>query len=84
MAAARECRAAGLPLPNFSMAPLTREFSESNVETFLPLLRHDLQLPPDEKIELAPLESYRNSAPERYRSAPSVKAFEQKLELARD
>jgi len=84
MAAARECRAAGLPLRNFSMAPLTREFSESNVETFLPLLRHDLQLPPDEKIELAPLESYRNSAPERYRSAPSVKAFEQKLELARD
>jgi hypothetical protein len=83
VAAARECRAAGLPLPNFSMAPLTREFSEANVETFLPLLRHDLRLPPDEKIELAPLQDYRND-PERYRPAPSVKAFEQKLELARD
>jgi hypothetical protein len=66
------------------MAPLTREFSESTVETFLPLLRHDLRLPPDEKIELAPVETYRNADPERYRSAPSVKAFEQKLELARD
>ena len=83
VAAARECRAAGLPLPNFSMAPLTREFSESNVETFLPLLRHDLHLPPNEKIELAPLQSYR-SDPERYRPAPSVKILEQKLDLARD
>lgn len=84
VAAARECRAAGLPLPNFSMAPLTGEFSEANVETFLPLLRHDLGLPPDEKVELVPLQIYRNSDPERYRPAPSVKAFEQKLELARD
>jgi hypothetical protein len=84
VAAARECRAAGLPLPNFSMAPLTREFSEANVETFLPLLRHDLRLPPGEKIELVPLQSYRNSDPERYRAAPSVKTLEQKLELARD
>ena len=84
VAAARECRATGLPLPNFSMAPLTREFSEANVETFLPLLRHDLRLPPDEKIELAPLQTYRNSDPERYRPAPSVKVLEQKLELGRD
>ena len=84
VAAARECRAAGLPLPNFSMVPLTWEFSEANVETFLPLLRHDLRLPPDEKIDLVPFQTYRDSDPERYRSAPSVKAFEQKLELARD
>ena len=84
MAATRECRAAGVPLPNFSMAPLTREFSEADVESFLPLLRHDLRLPPNEKIELAPLEDYRKSGPERYQPAPSVKAFELKLELARD
>jgi hypothetical protein len=84
VAAARECRAAGLPLPNFSMAPLTREFGEADVEAFLPLLRHDLGLPLDEKIELSPLQSYRSGGPERYRLAPSVKAFEQKLELARD
>jgi hypothetical protein len=30
------------------------------------------------------LQSYRNSDPERYRPAPSVKALQQKLELARD
>jgi hypothetical protein len=66
------------------MAPLTGEFSEANVETFLPLLRHDSGLPPDEKVELVPFQIYRSSDPERYRPAPSVKAFEQKLELARD
>jgi len=84
VSAARECRAAGLGLPNFSLAPLTREFSEADVQVFLPLLRHDLHLARSEKIELVPVQDYRASDPERYRLAPSVKAFEQKLELARD
>jgi hypothetical protein len=82
LAATQECRAAALPLPNFSMAPLTVEFSEADVKTFLPLLHHDLRLPHDEKIELISLEDYRAGDPERYRAAPSVKVFKQKLELA--
>ena len=84
LAAAQECRAAGVPLPNFSVAPLTIEFSEADVEAFLPLLRNDLRLRPDEKIELAPLQSYVEGDSERYRLAPSVKKFEQKLEVARN
>ncbi|HVF73114.1 MAG TPA: hypothetical protein VM940_16040 [Chthoniobacterales bacterium] len=81
--AARECRAAGLPLPNFSMAPLTREFSEADVRTFLPLLHHDLKLAPGETVELVPVEEYRRD-PARYGRAASVKRFENKLELASD
>src|SRR5436309_9693002 len=83
VAAARECRAAGLDLPNFSLAPLTRELSEADVQMFLPLLNHDLNLPPGETIKLVPLSSYLGDR-ERYRPAPSVGAFEQKLELGRD
>ena len=83
VAAAWECRAAGLALPNFSLEPLTKEFAEADVETFLPLLRRDLHLPPNEKIDLVPLKTYLTDR-ERYGVAPSVYAFERKLLLARD
>jgi hypothetical protein len=84
VAAARECRAAGLLLPNFSLAPLTKEFSEADVKMFLPLLRHDLHLPANEEIGLVPVEVYKRGEQEQYKAAPSLKALEQKLELARD
>ena len=66
------------------MAPLTVEFSEATVETFLPLVRHDLGLRPEEQIELTSVAAYRESEPERYRLAPAVKAFERKLEIGRN
>lgn len=83
VAATRECRAAGLPLPNFSLEPLT-EFPWTDVTRFLPLLRRELQLTPDEQIEVIPLNAYLSGDRERYIAAPSVRAFEKKLDLARD
>jgi FtsH-binding integral membrane protein len=80
----RECRAAGLPVPEVPLGALTQEFSEAETGSFEPLWRHDLQLRADEKIERMPWEQYLAGDRERYRSVPSLRLLEQKLELRRD
>jgi hypothetical protein len=84
LATVRECRAAGLPVPDVPLGALTQEFSEEGIGSFEPLWRHDLQLKPDEKIERIPWEQYLAGDRERYRSVPSLRLLEQKLELRRD
>ena len=81
LATVRECQAAQLPVPNVPLGALTREFSDADTKTFEPLLRHDLPLKPEEKIEMIPWEQYLAGDPQRYRSAPSLRLLEQKLGL---
>lgn len=81
LATVRECRAAQVPVPNLPLGALTREFSDANANSFEPLLRHDLQLRPEEKIDMIPWEEYLARDRERYRSVPSLRLLEQKLEL---
>jgi len=84
LATVRECRAARLPVPNLPLVALTREFSDANARSFEPLLRHDLQLKPEEKIDMIPWEQYLAGDRENYRSVPSLRLLEQKLELQRN
>jgi hypothetical protein len=44
MAVARECQAAGLPIPNVPMGKLTQEFYDWDLRLFEPLLRDELKL----------------------------------------
>jgi hypothetical protein len=44
MAVARECQAAGLPIPNVPMGKLTQEFYDFDLRSFEPLLRDQLKL----------------------------------------
>jgi hypothetical protein len=78
---ARECRAAQLPLPNLPLGALAREFSETNVESFLPLLRHDLQLRPDESLPLVELSRLEANELQRYDALPSLKKLRRRLDL---
>ncbi|MCA1658202.1 MAG: hypothetical protein LC627_02765, partial [Verrucomicrobiaceae bacterium] len=43
MAVARECQAAGLPIPNVPLGSLTQEFYDWDLRTFEPLLRDQLK-----------------------------------------
>ena len=81
LATVRECQAAQLPVPNVPLGALTREFSDADTKAFEPLLRHDLPLKPEEKIQMIPWEQYLAGDRERYRSAPSLRLLEQKLGL---
>ncbi|MEN3370178.1 MAG: hypothetical protein V7609_2321 [Verrucomicrobiota bacterium] len=44
MAVARECQAAGIPIPNVPMGRLTQEFYDWDLRLFEPLLRDELKL----------------------------------------
>ncbi|MEY2565048.1 MAG: hypothetical protein QOH88_3241 [Verrucomicrobiota bacterium] len=80
VATARECRAAHLPLPNLPLRTLTQEFDDWDPRMFEPLLRRELNLSPDEKIEMITWEEYRQGNRDRYReSVPSLQLLEQKL-----
>jgi hypothetical protein len=78
---ARECRAAQLPLPNLPLGALAREFSDTNVESFLPLLRHDLQLRPEESLPLVELPRLEANDLQRYDALPSLKKLRRQLDL---
>jgi hypothetical protein len=84
LATVQECQAAQLPVPNLPLGTLTREFSEADTKSFEPLLRHDLSLKPEQKIEMISWEQYLAGDRERYRSVPSLRLLEQKLGLRRD
>jgi len=85
VATVRECRAAQLPVPNVPLATLTQEFSDWDPKMFEPLLRRELKLAPEEKIEMITWEQYRQGNRDRYRtSVPSLQLLEEKLYLKED
>jgi len=79
---AREARAAGLSVPNVPMGALTKEFSTWDLKLYEPLLRSDLHLPPDEKIEFASWDVFAAGIPEEYAvSVPSLRPLVELLNL---
>ncbi|MDP9003898.1 MAG: hypothetical protein M3N12_03810 [Verrucomicrobiota bacterium] len=85
VATARECRAAQLPIPNIPLATLTQEFFDWDPKMFEPLLRRELNLGPDDSIEMITWEQYRGENRDRYRkSVPSLQLLEEKLYLKED
>jgi hypothetical protein len=85
LATVRECRAAGLPVPDVPLDSLTREFTPAETGSLEPLWRRDLRLNPDEKIERISWEQYRAGDRERYHHlVPSLLLLERKLELPPD
>lgn len=81
LAMVRECRAAKLAIPNLSMTTLTQEFDSFDLETFAPLVRHDLALPPDATLEFTPWHEGLAAADARYRAVSSLPELEKKLRL---
>jgi hypothetical protein len=85
LATVRECRAAGLPVPEVPLDSLTQEFTSAETGSLEPLWRHDLRLNPDEKIDRISWEQYLAGDRERYRRlVPSLLLLERKLELPGD
>lgn len=81
LASARECRAAGLPLPNAPLVALTQEFSDWDPRMFEPLLRRELHLNTSERLELIPWPDYLATRAQ-YGRVPSLKLLEEKLQLS--
>jgi hypothetical protein len=80
----RECRAAGLPVPNVPMKSLTYEFYDWDLRQFEPLLRHSLRLAPEIKIEFEPWENVAGIEFEKYQAvAPSLPRLVGSLNLPR-
>jgi hypothetical protein len=84
LATVRECRLAQLPVPNVPLNALTQGFMEADARLFEPLIRRDLHLKPEDKIEMIAWEQYLAGNRERYGSAPSLRLLEEKLNLRRD
>jgi hypothetical protein len=69
----REARAAGLPVPNVIMNDLTQEFHGWDLKLFEPVLRHDLNLAPEQRIEFVDIGEALGSRNGEYaRSVPSL------------
>jgi hypothetical protein len=69
----REARAAGLPVPNVIMNDLTQEFHGWDLKLFEPVLRHDLNLAPAQRIEFIDIREALGSRHDEYsRSVPSL------------
>ena len=82
VAMARECQNAGLAIPNVPLGQLTQEFGDWDLKLFEPLLRADLKLPPETKLELVPWNDLANAAADNYsRQVPSLAAVKKRLRL---
>lgn len=81
LAAARECRAQNLPIPDVPLSALAQEFTETTLRSVEPLLRHDLKLRDGEAIEMIPWQEYTAAGRQRYRTVPALKRLERKLGL---
>lgn len=69
----REARAAGLPVPNVIMNDLTQEFHGWDLKLFEPLLRHDLNLSPEQRIDFLDVKEVLGPRRAEYdRSVPSL------------
>ena len=82
VAMARECQNAGLATPNVPLGQLTQEFADWDLKLFEPLLRSDLKLPPETKLELIPWSDVTNAPVDNYsRQVPSLAKVRKRLNL---
>ena len=81
VAMARECRSAGLAIPNVPLGELTQEFSDWDLKLFEPLLRSDLKsLETD--LPIAPWSEFENGSPDQYsRNVPALAEVRRRLRL---
>jgi hypothetical protein len=78
VAMARECRNADLAIPNVPLGTLTQEFYDWDLKLFEPLLRADLELPPETNLKFVAW----NETPDKYHSdVPSLALVQKKLQL---
>jgi hypothetical protein len=84
LATVRECRIAQLPVPNVPLDALTRGFIKGDAQLFEPLIRRDLALGPEDKIEMIPWKEYLAGKREAYSRVPSLRLLEEKLNLPRN
>ena len=82
VAMARECRQAGLAIPNVPLGELTQEFGDWDLKLFEPLLRSHLKLPPETNLELVPWSDVGNAPADNYsRQVPSLAQVKKRLNL---
>lgn len=82
LAMARECRKANLPIPNVPLGALTQEFDGWDLKLFEPLLRADLQVPPETSLQFLAWTGFVNELPDEYsRAVPSLGDVRKKLRL---
>jgi hypothetical protein len=82
VAMARECQSAGLAIPNVPLGALTHEFGDWDLKVFVPLLRADLKLPPETKLEFLPWTDVANAPADNYtRQVPSLAKVRKRLNL---
>ncbi|MDQ6807923.1 MAG: hypothetical protein M3Z64_00625 [Verrucomicrobiota bacterium] len=79
LATVRQCRTAGLAIPNVPLGALGQEFP-ADLETFDPLVRADLHLAADERLNVIPWKQYLADRA-RYRAAPALADLEHTLRL---
>jgi hypothetical protein len=80
VAMARECRGANLSIPNVPLGALTQEFDDWDLKLFEPLLRAELQVPPDALLQFTAWPGFTGEIPEEYkRSVPSLGEVRKRL-----
>ena len=78
LATVRECRMAQLPVPNIPLGVLTQGWMDADMRVMEPLIRRDLRLAPEEKMEMIGWEEY-TAQRERYATVPSLRLLEAKM-----
>ena len=83
MGMSREARVAGLPVPNVIMSDLA-EFHGWDLKLFEPVLRHDLKLAPEQRIEFVDIGEALGSRHREYaRSVPSLAELSRTMRVRR-
>ena len=77
----RECRAQNLPVPDVPLGALAQEFADVSLRRVEPLVRHDLQIPAGDAIEILPWPDYVGGDQQRYRAVQALKRLQRKLGL---
>jgi hypothetical protein len=69
-------------MPNLPLGALTGEFADENIESFLPLLRHDLQLGPNDPLVVIDLRDFNERHGDSAGVVPSLPKLRRQLKLA--
>ena len=69
---------AQLPVPNIPLGVLTQGWMDADMRVMEPLIRRDLRLAPEEKMEMIGWEEY-TAQRERYATVPSLRLLEAKM-----
>jgi hypothetical protein len=84
VAMARECRSAGLAIPNVPLGALTQEFYDWDLKLFEPLLRADLKVLPEASLEFVGWSGFVTELPNEYTgNVPSLRKVQKSLAWAR-